>query len=525
MSIIIIGAGHNGLTAAFYLARAGLKPVVVERRSIVGGAAVTEALAPGFRCPTLAHAIGPLRESVVLDMRLPTRGVEFIRPQTRLLTFASDGRALAFSADESKTAEAIRAFSPADAAQYPDFCATLSRIGGFIGGLLDKTPPSLNGPAAGELWDLLKTGRRFRALGRTDGFRILRWMPMAVADLVAEWFSTDVLQAAVAARGIFGASQGPWSAGTGAVMLMNAATDPAPGGSSVMIKGGPGVLTAAMADAAREAGAEIRTGASVARVIVRDGRAAGVVLEDGSEIQAEAVVSNADPKRTLLDLLDPAELDPGFLTKVRNYRVRGTAAKINLALSALPSFRGVDGSDALGGRIQIGPTIDYLERAYDASKYGEISPSPYLDITIPSLHDPSMAPAGAHVMSIYMQFAPFQLARRRSWQEATRDLNRVVMGTLAHHAPGIEQLVVHTQVVTPADLQETYGLTGGHILHGEPSIDQLFTMRPILGWAQYRTPIDRLYLCGAGTHPGGGVTAGSGHNASQEIIRDLKRRS
>ena len=249
---------------------------------------------------------------------------------------------------ESKTAEAIRAFSPADAAQYPDFCATLSRIGGFIGGLLDKTPPSLNGPAAGELWDLLKTGRRFRALGRTDGFRILRWMPMAVADLVAEWFSTDVLQAAVAARGIFGASQGPWSAGTGAVMLMNAATDPAPGGSSVMIKGGPGVLTAAMADAAREAGAEIRTGASVARVIVRDGRAAGVVLEDGSEIQAEAVVSNADPKRTLLDLLDPVELDPGFLTKVRNYRVRGTAAKINLALSACRHFVGVDGTDALG---------------------------------------------------------------------------------------------------------------------------------------------------------------------------------
>ena len=223
MSIIIIGAGHNGLTAAFCLARAGLKPVVVERRSIVGGAAVTEALAPGFRCPTLAHATGPLRESVVRDMRLPTRGVEFIRPQTRLLTFASDGRALAFSADESKTAEAIRAFSPADAAQYPDFCATLSRIGGFIGGLLDKTPPSLNGPAAGELWDLLKTGRRFRALGRTDGFRILRWMPMAVADLVAEWFSTDVLRAAVAARGIFGASQGPWSAGTGAVITAGVA--------------------------------------------------------------------------------------------------------------------------------------------------------------------------------------------------------------------------------------------------------------------------------------------------------------
>ena len=525
MPTIVIGAGHNGLTTAFYLARAGLKPIVLERRSIVGGAAVTEALAPGFRCPTLAHATGPLREAVVRDMRLTSRGVEFIRPQNRLLAFASDGRPLAFSADEAKTAEAIRAFSPADAAAYPEFCATLSRIGGFIAGLLDKTPPSLNGPAPGELWDLLKTGRRFRALGRTDGFRILRWMPMAVADLVAEWFATDVLQASIASRGIFGTAQGPWSAGTGAVLLLNAAADPAPGGSSVMIKGGPGVLTAGMAEAAREAGAEIRTGASVARILVKDGRAVGVALDDGTEVQAEAVVSNADPKRTLLTLLDPVELDPGFLTKVRNYRARGTAAKINLALSGLPAFRGIEGTEPLTGRIHIGPTIDYLERAFDAAKYGEISPSPFLDITIPSLHDPSMAPAGGHVMSIYIQFAPFQLARRRTWQDASRDLIRAVMGTLAPYVPGIEQLVVHSQVVTPADLEETYGLTGGHILHGEPSLDQLFTMRPILGWAQYRTPVERLYLCGAGTHPGGGVTAGSGHNASQEIIRDLKRRN
>jgi phytoene dehydrogenase-like protein len=525
MPTIVIGAGHNGLTTAFYLARAGLKPIVLERRSIVGGAAVTEALAPGFRCPTLAHATGPLREAVVRDMRLESRGVEFIRPQNRLLAFAADGRALTFSADEAKTADAIRAFSAADAAAYPEFCATLSRIGGFIAGLLDKTPPSLNGPAAGELWDLLKTGRRFRALGRIDGFRILRWMPMAVADLVGEWFATDVLQAAIAARGIVGTAQGPWSAGTGAVLLLNAASDPAPGGSSVMIKGGPGVLTAGMAEAAREAGAEIRTGASVARIIVKDGRAAGVVLDDGTEIQGEAVVSNADPKRTLLSLIDPVELDPGFLTKVRNYRARGTAAKINLALSGLPVFRGIEGVDALTGRIHIGPTIDYLERASDAAKYGEVSPAPFLDIALPSLHDPSMAPAGGHVMSIYVQFAPFQLARRRAWQDAARDLTRAVMGTLAQYAPGIEQLIVHSQVVTPADLEETYGLTGGHILHGEPSLDQLFTMRPILGWAQYRTPIERLYLCGAGTHPGGGITAGSGHNASQEIIRDLKRRN
>jgi phytoene dehydrogenase-like protein len=523
MPTIIIGAGHNGLTTAFYLARAGLKPLVLERRSIVGGAAVTEALAPGFRCPTLAHATGPLRESVVRDMRLAARGVEFIRPEPRLVALSADGRSLALSADEARTADAVRAFSGTDAEKYPEFCATLASLGRFISGLLENTPPSLDGPAAGELWDLLKIGRRFRALGRANGYRLLRWMPMAVADLVAEWFTTDILQAAIAARGIFGGAQGPWSAGTGAVLLVSAATDPAPGGSSVTVRGGPGALTAAMADAAREAGAEIRTGADVSTIIVREGRAAGVVLVDGTELQADAVISNADPRRTFLDLVDPIELDPNFRTKVRNYRARGTAAKINLALSGLPAFAGVTNPAELRGRIHIGPTLEYLEQAFDASKYGECSSAPYLDITIPSLHDPSLSPAGAHVMSVYMQFAPYRLANGRSWRDASGDLQRIVLRTLEQHAPGIGELVVQTQVVTPLDLEETYGMSGGHILHGEPSLDQLFTMRPILGWAQYRTPIERLYLCGAGTHPGGGITAGSGQNAAREIIKDLER--
>ncbi|HET7217968.1 MAG TPA: NAD(P)/FAD-dependent oxidoreductase [Vicinamibacterales bacterium] len=522
--LVIIGGGHNGLTAAFYLAKAGVQTLVLERREIVGGAAVTEDLAPGYRCPTLAHAVGPLREAVVRDMRLAARGVEFIRPDPRLVALSPDGRALVFSPDVSRTVQAIRPFSDADAARYPEFCGALERLGAFLSELLEATPPSLDGPAAGELWDLLKTGRRFRALGRSDGFRLLRWLPMAAADLVGEWFATDLLQAAIAARGIFGVSQGPWSAGTGAVLLLNAAVDPVPGGSSVMIKGGPGALTLAMADAARQAGADIRTNAAVQRIVVRDGRATGVVLDDGSEIAAHAVVSNADPRRTLLGLVDPIELDPGFLTRVRNYRARGTAAKINLALSALPSFTGVANPSDLKGRIHIGPGIDYLERAFDASKYGEISAAPYLDVTFPSLHDPSMAPAGAHVMSIYVQFAPFALANGRPWSEGRRELAAAVMRTLSSYAPDLESLIVHQQVLTPADLESGYGLTGGHILHGEPSLDQLFTMRPLLGWAQYRTPIRNLYLCGSGTHPGGGVTAGSGANAAREILRDLKSR-
>jgi phytoene dehydrogenase-like protein len=520
MTVVLIGAGHNALTAAFYLAKAGLKPLVLERRGGVGGGAITEEFAPGFRGPVLAHAIGPLRASIVRDMALGR--VSFIHPETRLVTLAADGRALAFSSDEARTVESIRALSPADAAQYPEFRQTLARLGGFLSTVLETTPPSLDGPAAAELWQTLKLGRRFRRLGKTDAFRLLRWMPMAAADLVSEFFTTDVVQAAVAARGIFGTAQGPWSAGTGAVLLLNAAADPVPGGSGVLVRGGPGALTAAMADAVRRAGAEIRTGSAVSRVLVRDGRAVGVVLEDGSEIPARAVVSGADPRTTFLKLIDPLELDPTFLTRVRNYRCPGTVAKLNLALSALPVFPAIANPSDLRGRIQIGYSVDYLEKAFDASKYGEISPEPYLDITIPTLHDTSLAPEGAHVMSIYAQYAPYKLARGWTWAEGRRELARMVMRVLERYAPGISGLVVHEQVITPADLEQFYSFAGGHVLHGEPSLDQLFTMRPILGWAQYRTPIRDLFLCGAGTHPGGGITGGSGQNAAREIIRALR---
>ena len=480
---------------------------------------VTEEIADGYRCPTLAHAIGPLRPSIVRDMQLARRGVTFVHPDPQLVALSPDGRALEFSSDTARTADTIRAFSPKDAERYPEFVSTMARLGGFLSGLMETTPPSLSAGGTGELWDLLKLGRRFRALGQKDGYRLLRWGPMAVGDLVAEWFETDLLQAAIAARGIFGTAQGPWSAGTGTVLLLNAAIDPVPGGSSVTIKGGPGALTDAMAQAARDAGAEIRTGAAVARVSIRDGRATGVILEDGTEILGSAVVSNADPRRTFLNLVDPIELDPGFLTKIRHYRCPGTAAKVNLALRALPVFQGVGNPGALHGRIHIGPDIDYLERAFDASKYGEISPEPYLDIAIPTLQDPSLAPPGRHVMSVYVQYAPYKLAGGHDWTAARDVLASHVMRTLDRYAPGIEQLVEHRQVITPMDLEQTYGLTGGHIFHGEPSLDQLFTMRPILGWAQYRTPIDGLYLCGAGTHPGAGITGGSGQNAAKEILK------
>jgi len=520
--VVIVGAGHNGLTTAFYLARAGVKPLVLERRAIVGGAAATEEIAPGFRCPSLAHAIGPLRPSIVRDMRLEQRGVEFVRPDPRLVAFSADARPLVFSIDERRTAEAIHGFSARDAERYREFCTVLARLARFLAPILTTTPPSIDSPDRGDIWELLKTGRRFRALGKKDGFRLLRWGPMAAADLVREWFETDLLQAAIAARGVFGGSQGPRSAGTAALLLFNAAVDPTPGGSTVTVKGGPGALTAAMADAARDAGAEIRVDADVTRIVVNKGHVTGVLLEDGREIAATAVISNADPKRTLLDLVDPIDLDPGFQTRIRNYRCRGTVAKINLALSSLPAFTGITGHADLRGRLHIGPSLDYLERAFDASKYGGISPDPYLDVMIPTLIDPSLAPSGKHVLSVSVQFAPFKLARGRDWESAKSELVNNVLQTLDRHAPGIRTLVERTHVLTPLDLERIYGLTGGDIYHGEPSLDQLFTMRPVLGWARYRTPIPGLFLCGSGTHPGGGVTGGPGQNAAREILKAVK---
>jgi phytoene dehydrogenase-like protein len=284
-----------------------------------------------------------------------------------------------------------------------------------------------------------------------------------------------------------------------------------------------GAITQAMASAAQAAGAEIRTGAEVAEVRIKDGAASSVVLSSGEEIPARAVISNADPKRTLLKLVDPMHLSPDFVLKLQHYRMPGTVAKVNLALSGLPKFTALEGKpEALRGRIHIGPEIDYLERAFDESKYGNFSKQPYLEVTIPTLTDPSLAPAGQHVMSIYMQYAPFML-KNGDWESQRTPLGETVTKTLAQYAPGLPDLILHHQIITPQDLQETYGLTSGHIFHGELSLDQFFTMRPLLDWARYRTPIQNLYLCGSGTHPGAGLTGGSGANAAREIVKELKK--
>jgi phytoene dehydrogenase-like protein len=523
--VIIVGGGHNGLVTAFYLAKAGFKPLVLERRAQVGGAAITEQLHPGFRCSTLAHNTGPLRADIVRDMQLEKHGLKFTTPDVNTVSLLPDGRALVLYSDAKKAAQEIAQWSQKDAASYADFGAALGKIGKVIGQALALTPPNIDSPSSGDLWGMLKTGRSIRNLGKKDLYRVLRWGPMAAADLVAEFFESEPLRATIAARGIFGTFLGPWSAGTSLVMMLRAAADPTPAGSVQFPTGGAGALTQAMAAVAKQAGAEIRTDADITEIRVKDGVANGVVLKSGEELSARAVVSNADPKRTLMHLVDPAHLSPDFVQKIKNYRSVGTVAKINLALSALPEFTALESrgnGDMLRGRIQISPEIDYLERAFDESKYGNFSRNPYIEMTFPSLSDPSLAPAGQHVMSIYMQYAPYKL-KDGDWESQRKALGETVVKTIAQYAPNLPQTILRHQIITPKDLEDTYGLTGGHIFHGELALDQFFTMRPLLDWARYKTPIANLYLCGNGTHPGTGLTGGSGANAAREIVKSLKK--
>jgi len=520
---IIVGAGHNGLVTAAYLAKAGLKTLVLERREVVGGGAITDEFHPGFSCSTLDHSTGPFSPQVSGELNLAQYGLELIKPDARVLSLTTDGRALCIYNDTGKTVAEIEKFSTKDAKSYPEFINSFSKIGSVLAPILSMTPPSIDRPTANDAWQFGKIGLAFRGLGKTDEYRLLRWGPMAVADLVSEWFETELLRGIVAARGISGSFAGPWSAGTSLGLILQAALDSNPISPALFVKGGMGGLTKSLAAAATAAGAEIKTNSEVIRIDTNSDSSAKVVLQNGQEIEARAVVSNADPRSTFLRLVDPIDLDPNFLLKMRNFRAHGTTAKINLALDGLPKFAGVADENKLAGRIHIGPEIDYIERAFDASKYGEFSAEPYLDITVPSLSDPTLAPQGKHVMSIHVQFAPYKL-RNGDWNSRGQEFADTVINHLNKFAPGLKDLVVSGQVITPLDLEQTYGLSGGQIHHGEQALDQFFTFRPLIGWAQYRTPLNRLYLCGAGTHPGGGLTGIPGANAAREIVKDFKSR-
>ncbi len=523
--VVLVGGGHNALITAFYLAKGGFKPLVLERREMVGGGAITEEFHPGFRASTLAHTLGPLRADVARDLQLEKFACEILNPDPRVFAPEPDGKALLFYNDAAKTAAGIAKISEKDAAKYMKFAESLESIAEVFTQLTSITPPAIDKPSPEDFWNLFKTGRGVRSLGKNGIFDLLRWGPMAVADFVAEFFETELLRAVIAARGIFGNALGPWSAGSTAVLLLRAAVDAHPAGSAAFPRGGLGSFTRALAESAKQAGAEIRIDAEVQNILVKDGGVTGVVLKGGEEISVEAVVSGVDPKRTFFKLVDPSQLDPTFANRMKNFRASGNVAKVNLALGGLPTFPALDTTEsslkALSGRIHIGPEIDYLERAFDASKYGEFSKAPWLDVTIPTILDPSLAPDGKHVLSAYVQFAPYKL-REGNWDSCRKELGDTVIKTLATYAPNLPGLVEGMQVITPKDLETSYGFTGGHIFHGELALDQLFTMRPVLDWARYKTPIRGLFLCGSGTHPGNGLTGASGANAAREIIRELR---
>jgi phytoene dehydrogenase-like protein len=517
---IIIGAGHNALVAAYYLAKAGRRPIVLERQPHVGGGAVTAEIHPGFKCPTLSHEI-LLDKRIVGDLHLKRHGLEVIPLPARACAPSPDEPPLVLREDAAGSVESLRSFNARDAEAYGTFASTVERLTSVISGTFDSPPPDIDAPSASDLWSLLKAGRRFRSMGKRDGYRLLRWLSMPVADLLAEWFEGERLRAMIAGPGVSGTMLGPRSAGSSLVLLLRETCRRRAGGQSIRVRGGPGAVTNAMAAAARAAGAEIRTGVRVERIVVSDDRVTGVVAQ-GQELECGTVLSGLDPKTTFLELVEPAVLAPDFTTKIRNYRAAGTVAKVNLALASLPEFRGVSDTSVLSGRIHIGPDLDYLERAFDCVKYGEVSATPWLDITIPSIVDTELAPGGAHVASIYVHYSPFAL-RGGDWQLAKDMLLANTLGTLETYAPNIRPLVVAAQIVTPPELHAQVGLSGGHIFHGELALDQLFTMRPLLGHSGYGGPIRGLYLCGAGTHPGGFMTGTSGWLAARTLLKTAAR--
>jgi phytoene dehydrogenase-like protein len=527
--VIIIGGGHNGLIAATFLAKAGLKTLVVERSDRIGGCIRTSEIAPGFRVPTLTHGVS-IDPAILRALGLERHGVQILRSEADACAPMLDGRAIALWRDRTRAVEEIRAVSPKDAEHYPRFLDSFRRISSVLRAVLGSAPPSIDAPRANDLLELLKTGRAFRALGKADAYRLLRWMPMAVADLAAEWFESEPLRATVASGGVLGSFLGPWSAGSAAVLLLLGAAEGQPIATTWSAKGGIGVVSEAFGAAARNAGVEVRTSSDARAIDVADGAVTGVTLASGERLAARIVVSSADPKHTLLGLVDPMHLAPEFVRRVLNIRAHGTLAKVNFAVDALPRFSGLTRRDAaeqsaaLSGRVRLARDIDTIERAFDAAKYGGIGDTPWIELTIPSIADPALAPAGRHVVSAYVQYTPYFL-RGATWDTERDRVGALAARTIGCYAPGFEASVLAREVITPLDLERTFGLTGGHIFHGELALDQLFITRPLLGHARYATPIRNLYLCGSGTHPGTGATGRCGALAARQILQDVKRDS
>ena len=515
---IVIGGGHNGLTAAAYLARAGRKVLVLERRHLVGGAAVTEELYPGFRYSVCSYVVSLLRPQIIRELDLARHGLKIL-PLDGTFTPMPGGDYLWRVDDHKQTHQEIARHSRADAEAYEGYNETMAAMARFVKPILDMTPPDPVSLDPRDLLKLLSLVKRFRGLPAAERRIFTQLMTISAADFLDQWFETDVLKGTMAASGIIGTFLGVRSPGTAYVLLHHYMGEiDGKFRSWGLPVGGTGAVSEAIAGAAREAGVEIRTEAPVARIRTRNQRAVGVALASGDELDADMVLSSVDPRRTFLGFLDPRELPSDFVEQVKAYRFRGASAKVNLALDGLPQFTALPtGTAHLRGAISISPSVEYIERAYDDAKYGAFSRRPYMDVVIPTLSDPSMAPPGKHILSCFVQYAPYTLARG-SWDDQREPFGDTVVDTLAEYAPGIRNLILHRQVVTPLDLEREFGLTEGNIFQGELSLDQLFFMRPIPGWAQYKTPIKDLWMCGSATHPGGGIMGAPGRNAARRIL-------
>jgi phytoene dehydrogenase-like protein len=520
---IIVGAGHNGLVTAAYLAQAGLRTLVLERRGRAGGLLTLDEVAPGVRAP-IADGVEGLAADVVRDLGLHTHGFHAIEPDVVAFSPSTNGASLTLWRDPVRTATELRTRpKPRDAEGYIDFDRKIRALGEFVARLQAAEPPDPASPTLGDAGTGVTLLNGLRQLGREQAREVLRVLPMSVADLVSEAVEDDALRGALATRGVRYAAMGPRSAGTALNFLWDSASGGGAAGRTVFARGGPEAVVEALLSAARSAGTTIRFDANVADIRTTEGSVEGVALSSGEELDTGVVASSADPKQTLLRLVDPTEIGPTLGWRAENIRVPGVVAKVMLVLDGLPELAGAD-SERLRGRIVVAPGLDELESAFNDSKYGRISESPLLEATIPTLWDESLAPEGTHVISALFQYAPRDL-READWDQAARDrLADATVRTLETHAPGLEKRIVARHVVTPADLEHEYGLSGGHPMHGEHALDQFFAWRPLLGYARYRlADVRGLYLCGAGAHPGGGITGGPGRNAARAILADVRR--
>jgi phytoene dehydrogenase-like protein len=519
--VIVIGGGHNGLVNAAYLARAGKRVLVLERRYILGGAAVTEEVFPGFKFSVCSYVVSLLRPEIIRELDLPRHGLEIL-PLDGTFTPMPNGDYLWRVNDHAKTRREIARHSKLDAEAYDEYGKAMVEMAHFVKPIMNMTPPDPASLNPKGLLDLLTMGRRFQKLSSEDKYNQVQLMTMSAVDFLDQWFETDVLKATMSASGIIGTFLGVRSPGTAYVLLHHYMGEiDGAFRSWGLSRGGTGAISNAIAAAAREAGAEIRTQTPIAKILLKNGEAKGVVLENGDEFYADVISSSVDPRLTFMKMVGEEHLPQDFVDDIKRYKFRGSSGKVNLALDTLPDFKSMPGAGPhLRGAVSISPSVEYMERAYDDAKYGRFSRQPYIDMVIPSLTDPSVAPPGKHVMSCFVQYAPYNL-KEGNWDEKREEFGDTVINTIAEHAPNIKDIILHRQVVTPLDLEREFGLTEGNIFQGELTLEQLFFLRPAPGWAQYRSPIKNLYMCGSATHPGGGIMGANGRNAAMMILKDL----